>query len=568
MGKPRKKTTRPGMTTSRPPEVGALKEQLRQLSIDQLVEIVEKFLARLGEKERLEFMNLLPSVCSENLERQLPYRRDEDFLEAIEDFCERVRNEEFVEYGAGYDPDEGEYHGFGDDSWIEEMDALFEAAELYFLARHYGTVEKAYQLLFACLEIESEEGGYYFTTSEPQTALSTDLLKARKRYFDSLCYLYTGETLAERIIEDLGEYRYIGKTLPEVKELFPEGGEVIQLLEEALIKRPSRDDAGTVLMALDHPAELLRQIYTDFRSLEELDRFAQQYGEKHPWCYEELVRGYAQKNEWQRVFFWASQGLSSKASQKKARNAILADYRARAAQQLGDPAAVLSALWEAFNSEANVERYVALRKAAKAQGQWSEYYPYLTQRLTHDISGSSVTLGYHWDNRLLVEALLVEGEYERALERAAQSRFTSLWDEKENVPKSVVDFFLHSVTRAADREASATQYPEIARRLNQPSELIKQLREELFQESLPESDRDRQIDWIVQMVSPRIDQIVSSKAQYAYADAARDAKLIEELYRFQGRSNKAQSFIAGLHAQYQRHRNFRAELKKLGLDIP
>ncbi len=131
------------MATSRPPEVGALKEQLRQLSVDQLVEIVEKFLARLGEKERLEFMNLLPSVCSEDLERQLPYRRDEDFLEAIEDFCERVRNEEFVEYGAGYDPDEGEYHGFGDDSWIEEMDALFEAAELYFLARRYGIAEKA-----------------------------------------------------------------------------------------------------------------------------------------------------------------------------------------------------------------------------------------------------------------------------------------------------------------------------------------------------------------------------------------------------------------------------------------
>lgn len=568
MGKPRKKITRPGLTTSRPSEVGALKEQLRQLSIDQLVEIVETFLARLGEKERLEFMSLLPSVYSEDLERELPYRRDEDFLEAIEDFCERVRNEEFVEYGAGYDPDEGEYHGFGDDSWIEEMDALFEAAELYFLARRYGIAEKAYQLLFACLEIESEEGGYYFTTSEPQGALSTDLMKARKHYFESLCHLYRGETLAGTIIEGLGEYYYIGKKPPNLQELFPEGGEVIRLLEEALIKKPSRDDAGTVLRALDHPAELLRQIYTDFRSLEELDRFGRQYGEKHPWCYEDLVRAYAQKNDWQKVFFWASQGLSSKGSQKKARNAILADHRARAAQQLGDPTAVLSALWEAFNSEANVERYVALREAAKAQGQWSEYYPRLTQRLTHDISGSSVTLSHQWDNRLLVEALLVEGEYERALERAAQPHLTSLWDEKGNARKSMVDFFLHSVTRAADREASATQYPEIARRLNQPSEFIKQLREELFQEGLPQSDRDRQIDWIVQILRPCIDQIVSSKAQHAYADAAHDAKLIEELYRFQGRSDKAQSFIAGLHTQYQRHRNFRAELKKLGLGIP
>ena len=118
------------------------------------------------------------------------------------------------------------------------MDALFEAAESYFLARHYAIVEKIYPLLFDCLEIESEEGGYYFTTSDPQAALSTDLLKARKRYFEALCHLYTGETLAERIIDDLGEYRYIGQKPPDVKELFPEGGEVLELLEEALIKRP------------------------------------------------------------------------------------------------------------------------------------------------------------------------------------------------------------------------------------------------------------------------------------------------------------------------------------------
>jgi hypothetical protein len=58
---------------------------------------------------------------------------------------------------------------------------------------------------------------------------------------------------------------------------------------------------------------------------------------------------------------------------------------------------------------------------------------------------------------------------------------------------------------------------------------------------------------------------VSNKAQHAYVDAARNAKLIEELHRFQGRMDKAQSFIVGLHTQYQRHRNFRTELKKVGL---
>jgi hypothetical protein len=81
--------------------------------------------------------------------------------------------------------------------------------------------------------------------------------------------------MAERIIDEMGEYRYIGSKPPEIQELFPEGGEVIQLLEATLIKMPSRDDAGTILSALNHTADLLRQIYTHFRSLGELDRFAE-----------------------------------------------------------------------------------------------------------------------------------------------------------------------------------------------------------------------------------------------------------------------------------------------------
>ena len=363
--KQRKKTTHSATTAGHSPEAGGLKEQLKQLSIDQLAEIAEKFLARLDQKQQWEFKKLLPPVRFEDPESHIPYERDEDFLKEIKDFCERVRNEEFVEYGAGYDSDEREYHGFGDDSWIEEMDALFEAAEIYFLARHYETVEKAYRLLFGCLEIQSREGGFYFTTSDPQAALSTDVLKARKRYFESLGHLYTGETLAEKIIDGLGEYRYIGEKPPDVKQLFPDGGPVIELLEAALIKRSSHDKPDT------------------------------------------------------------------------------------------------------------------------------------------------------------------------------------------------------SVTRAIDRDSCAAQYPEMARRLDQPSEFIKQLRGELFQESLSEPDRDRQVEYTIEMLRSRIDQIVTSKG--AYTDAARDAQLVEELYRFQRRDDEAHSFIAGLHKRYPHHRNFRAELKKLGL---
>jgi hypothetical protein len=245
---------------------------------------------------------------------------------------------------------------------------------------------------------------------------------------------------------------------------------------------------------------------------------------------------------------------------KKDRNAILADYKARAAAQLGDSSSAFSALWDAFNNEADVERYVALRKTAIAAGRWDIYYPRITQRLTHNFSRKSYSLGQLWDNRLLVEARLVEGEFEQALKEATQHDFSS-WDAKGDARKSIVDFFLHSVTREID----TTQYPEIKRRLGRPAEFIERLREELFQKPLSEADRRRQIDWVVQMVAPRIDQIVGDKMRDAYADAARDVKFIVELYCFGGQNGKAQRFIAGLLTKYQYHRNFRAEMKKLGL---
>ncbi len=550
--------------TPLPPKAGEVKEQLRQLPAEQLVDIVVTFFDGLNEKHRLEFMNLLPSVQAEDMERELPYSDDEEFLDVIEDFCERVRDEEFAEYGASYDPEEGEYHAFGDDSWIDEMDGLFEDAEIYFLAHRYDAVMKAYQLLFACLELEGD--GYYFTTSDPQGALSTDLMYARKRYFQSLCALYTGEELAERIIEGLGEYRYISAEYPDLGKLFPENSEVIQLLEDRLIKMPSQDHAD--FSFLDLSAELLKQIYEQFRSLAELDLFAQQHGTQHPWCYENLVQAYAKRNDWQKVSFWAEQGLSCKKSQKKEHYALLADYKTRAAQHLGDPDIALSACWDAFNTQATVERYVTLRQEAKAQGKWNEYYPRILQRLTHDISGDSVLVAHLYDNRLFVEAVLVEGEYEQAIERATQRNSASFWDNKENAPKSVVDFFLCSVTRTVDKETSAAQYPEIGQRLAKPADFLSHLKEELFTTTLSATDRDKQVEWIVQLVTSRIDRIVGGQMRDIYDKAAHDAKLIYELYCVQGRSNRAQEFITELHkTRYPHHSSFRAELRKLRLDV-
>jgi hypothetical protein len=59
-----------------------------------------------------------------------------------------------------------------------------------FLAHHYVTFKRAYQLLLDGLMVRSRDGGFYLTTADPQGALKTDLIKVRQHYFKALWHLF------------------------------------------------------------------------------------------------------------------------------------------------------------------------------------------------------------------------------------------------------------------------------------------------------------------------------------------------------------------------------------------
>ncbi|MFL6117693.1 MAG: hypothetical protein ACJ786_41035 [Catenulispora sp.] len=73
---------------------------------------------------------------------------DKALIGDIEDFRARVEAGEF----------RGEYswddHGYGDDSWVGEIDALFGAADTAFLSGHLTTAADAYRALFAILDLD------------------------------------------------------------------------------------------------------------------------------------------------------------------------------------------------------------------------------------------------------------------------------------------------------------------------------------------------------------------------------------------------------------------------------
>jgi hypothetical protein len=70
---------------------------------------------------------------------------------------------------------------------------------------------------------------------------------------------------------------------------------------------------------------------------------------------------------------------------------------------------------------------------------------------------------------------------------------------------------------------------------------------------------------MIETVRPGIDYVVKNQMRGYYSAAARNARLIEELYRLQGRAEQAKAFIKELRERYRRHWTFGAELKQLGL---
>lgn len=105
---------------------------------------------------------------------------DKALIGDIEDFRARVEAGEF----------RGEYswddHGYGDDSWVGEIDALFGAADTAFLSGHLTTAADAYRALFAILDLDDDGGLFGYGEECAADRVDTDLSETAVRYLRAL----------------------------------------------------------------------------------------------------------------------------------------------------------------------------------------------------------------------------------------------------------------------------------------------------------------------------------------------------------------------------------------------
>lgn len=562
--------------------------RLQHYNRDELLALIWDFLAERDADDLAELLDLMRQKSRPAAAAAPELVDDAELLASIQELYDALANDEYVEYGAGYDPDYGEYRGFGDDGWIDEMDSLFAAATSLYRAGNQRGAASAYIALFDIFALNQD--GYHFTRPDPPAALQTDLAVIKRQLFTALGTLdpdpealitavSTGEEDdeeddeedSEEDSEEGGEDR----TLLELSsELYFYGGNRYALLDaweghpdwmrglEAhlleLCRLPAQQEQQLVF--LSHPAELLRELARRTYGLAEREALCREIGPQQGWPYVDLVAAYQEQGQWPQVLAWADDGLTRLASQSTYRPA-LEEARGAALLQLDRPAEALTTLRALFTRKRELPVYLALRAAAQATGDWPRLYPELTatveQQVLAEVAGrtSGYSTGSLMTAALLGYAHLLEGQIGRAVAWGLRPDIPAGWSD-DDLSQTVASGLLRMGLAAAGAQPDEVlrtalgAAPRIIREHGAPLERAAQgLSPQLL------------LDSAVHLYERLVTRAVDGRKRESYAVAGSYARVIWAIRKLQGRAADFERYYQGLLATYPRLSAFKDELR-------
>ncbi|MBN1813573.1 MAG: hypothetical protein JXA14_17170 [Anaerolineae bacterium] len=537
--------------------------QLRHYTHEELVALVCDFLADLDEREQTRFLDLLAQGPRPVVAEAMGIDDAEGLLDEIEALHDAIANDEYVEYGAGYDPDYGEYRGYGDDSWIDEMDGLFAAAASLFRAGQFDGAAEAYLALFRIFDLGQD--GFHFTRPDPSEALRTDLNAMKENLF--IAIVRSDPQPAARAIEVSDDLRYYGSNRYALldawagrEERCPELAEGWMTALEAALVVHTCQPVSQKAAWLSHPAELLRELYRRHRDLPAYETLCRAVGPQQGWPYEDLLERYQAQESWAQVLAWADEGLEKLPAESCYRPA-LRETRGEALLRLDRPAEALDELLALFQGRQwEVTVYLKLRQAAQATGQWRALFPQLTAEAEAHVLATDWRSGYPvvvmTEANLLGYAHLLEGEWQKAVEWAATPGIPAGWRE-DDLTYTVAAGLLR-MGLAARGEPGDEMLAQI---LRDTAKLIREHGEPLEQtaHSLP---TDPLLDGAVRLYERLVERAIGGRDRSAYAEAGALCQVIRAIRRRQGREADFERYYRGLFVTYSRLPALKDELRK------
>jgi tetratricopeptide (TPR) repeat protein len=544
--------------------------RLQHYNRDELMALIWDFVSEREEDELADFLDLMRQKSRPAVVETLELEDADDLLSSIQELHEAIANDEYVEYGSGYDPDYGEYRGFGDDSWIDEMDSLFAAATSLYRAGNYRTAAAAYIALFDIFGLS--EDGYHFTRPDPPAALQTDLNVMKQQLFTALGMLNPDpaavleergeEEDAETLIELSGRLSFYGDHRYALLDAWERHPEWIRSLEAHLLqlcRHPAHQERSGYY-GLSHHAELLREAYRRSHSLAEREMLCREVGPQQGWPYEDLISAYQDHGQWVQALAWADDGLAKLPPQSVYR-LMLEEARGSALLRLDRPAEALAALQSLFERKRDVSVYLTLRTAAQATGDWAQLYPQLTAEVERQVlteianptsgfmSGSLIAAA------LLGYAYLLEGQIERAVAWAVRPDIPVGWND-DDLTSTVALGLLHMGLAAA----RATPDDVLREALSGAPKLVRE-QGDLLDATAVTVPPNPFFDGAVRTYERLLERAVNGRKRESYAVAGSYARVIGAIRKLQGRGSEFDAYYRSLFESYARLPAFKDELR-------
>ena len=536
--------------------------QLRHFTHEEIVALVRDFLTELDERQQIRFLNLVAQGPRPLVAEAMGLNDAEDLLDEIQFLRDAIANDVYVEYGAGYDPEYGEYRGFGDDSWIGEMDDLFAAATSFFRAGQFKAAADAYVALFGIFDLG--EDGFHFTRPDPAEALHTDVDAMKENLHIAVGRGYP--RAASKAIEVSGDVRYYGSNRYALLDAWQGREELMAALEAALIVRtrqPARQ--GPYGYSLSHASELLREFYRRYRALPDYEALCRQVGPQQGWPYEDLVNRYREQENWEQVLAWAEDGLEKLPTESRCR-LLLQEARGQALIHLDRSAEALDELQALFQKQRwEAPVYLKLRQAAQAIGQWETLYPQLTAEMQAHVLSTDWSRGYPvvvlTEACLLGYAYLLEGEWEKAVEWAHNPDVPGSWRD-DDLTLTVATGLLRMGLAVRGEPGNET----LAQALRDAPKIVREHGEHMdpVARNLP---ADPLLDSAVQLYERLVERTIGGRDRDHYADTGAFCKVIRAIRRVQGRETDFERYYQGLFATYSRFPALKDELRK-AVEVP
>jgi hypothetical protein len=144
--------------------ISELNARLEKFSHNELKEIIRGQAMNLPPRERGEYLDrfvLSKKPKGGKKSKKITMTDGEFLLREIEAFGQRAENYEYTT-GWGWDDEYGEERAWGDDSWVSEIDSLFERINYFYETGDYALARKAYKKLFE-IYLGGSEGQIFWT---------------------------------------------------------------------------------------------------------------------------------------------------------------------------------------------------------------------------------------------------------------------------------------------------------------------------------------------------------------------------------------------------------------------